>query len=82
MKWYKTDPEKGYWVNFLKRHRPELDFFSIELDGTHTSAIGVGAFVECQGWKNRKTTNALYLDEKTGMPLAMSEPFAGNYNDL
>merc|ERR1712146_718372 len=30
----------------------------------------------------RKTTNALYLTDRQGLPLAMSEPVAGNHNDL
>ena len=37
---------------------------------------------EYQGRKKRKTTNALYLTDRQGLPLAMSEPVAGNYNDL
>jgi hypothetical protein len=37
--------------------------------------------VEYQDRKKVKTTNALYLTDK-GVPLAMSEPVAGNHNDL
>ena len=35
-----------------------------------------------QGRKKRKTTNALYLTDRQGLPLAMSEPMPGNHNDL
>ena len=29
-----------------------------------------------------KTTNALFLTDKQGIPLVMSEPIQGNHNDL
>ena len=41
-----------------------------------------GESVEYQGRKKRKTTNALYLTDRQAIPLAMSEPVAGNHNDL
>ncbi|MCY1660204.1 transposase family protein [Chryseobacterium sp. SL1] len=33
------------------------------------------------GQKKRKTTNSLYLTDKNGIPLAMSEPEAGKHHD-
>src|SRR5690606_12846563 len=65
-----------------RRHRAELDLSSVDLDGSHTPAIRGGHEVEYQGRKKRKTTNALYLTDRQGLPLAMSEPVAGNHNDL
>ena len=41
-----------------------------------------GESAEYQGRKKRTTTNALYLAGRQGIPLAMSEPVAGNHNDL
>ena len=35
-----------------------------------------------QGRKKRKTTNAIYLTDRQGLPIAMSEPVSGNHNDL
>ncbi|CAA7387190.1 hypothetical protein CHRY9393_01498 [Chryseobacterium fistulae] len=35
-----------------------------------------------QGRKKRKTTNAIYLTDRNGLPLAMSIPVYGNHNDL
>ena len=32
--------------------------------------------------KKTKTTNPLYLTDRQGLPLTMSEPIAGNHNDL
>jgi len=81
-KWCMSDTLKQCWIDFLKAHKKELDLSSIDLDGSHTPAIRGGAEVEYQGRKKRKTTNALYLTDRQGLPLAMSEPLSGNHNDL
>jgi len=54
----------------------------VDLDGSHTPALRDGQGVEYQGRKRRKTTKALNLADRQGLPLAMSEPVAGNHNDL
>ena len=59
-----------------------LDLSSVDFDGSHTSTIRGGEEVEYQGRKKRKTTNALYLSDRQGLPLAISNPVAGNHNDL
>lgn len=81
-KWCMSDTLKHCWIDFLKAHKKELDLSSVDLDGSHTPAIRGGAEVEYQGRKKRKTTNALYLSDRQGLPLAMSEPISGNHNDL
>ena len=81
-KWCELHVWKSFWVELLKAHKKELDLSSIDLDGSHTPAIRGGAEVEYQGRKKRKTTNALYLTDRQGLPLAMSEPLSGNHNDL
>jgi len=81
-KWCMSDTLKQCWIDLLKAHKKELDLSSIDLDGSHTPAIRCGAEVEYQGRKKRKTTNALYLTDRQGLPLAMSEPLSGNHNDL
>ena len=81
-KWCLSDTLKQCWIDFLKTHKKELDLSSVALDGNHTPAIRGGAKVECQGRKKRKTTNALYLSDRQGLSLAMSEPISGNHNDL
>ncbi len=58
--------------------RSNFDLSSIDLDGNHTS----GTNVEYQGRKKHKTINALYLTDRQGFPLAMSEPMSGNHNGL
>lgn len=81
-KWSLAGTLKACWITFLNKHKKELDLSSVDLDGSHTPAIRGGAEVEYQGRKKRKTTNALYLSDRQGLPLAMSEPIAGNHNDL
>jgi len=81
-KWCLSGVLKDCWIQFLKIHKQELDLSSVDLDGSHTPAIRGGQSVEYQGRKKRKTTNALYLTDRQGLPLAMSEPVAGNHNDL
>ena len=81
-KWCLSDVLKASWIQFLKVHKQDLDLSSVDLDGSHTPAIRGGAQVEYQGRKKRKTTNALYLTDRQGIPLAMGEPISGNHNDL
>ena len=70
------------WTKLLERYKSNLDLSSVDLDGSHTPAIRGGEQVEYQGRKKRNTTNALYLTDRQGLPLAMSEPVAGNHNDI
>lgn len=81
-KWCVTGVWKTCWIGVLDRHKSGLDLSSVDLDGSHTPAIRGGEEVEYQGRKKRKTTNALYLSDRQGLPIAMSEPLAGNHNDL
>lgn len=81
-KWCLSNTLKDSWLKFLKTHKQQLDLSSVDLDGSHTPAIRGGQQVEYQGRKKRKTTNALYLTDRQGIPLAMSEPISGNHNDL
>jgi len=55
---------------------------SSDLDGSHTSALRGGEQVRYQGRKKRKTTNTLYLTDRQGLPIAISKPTSGNYNNL
>ena len=66
----------------MEKHKSKLDLSIVDLDGSHTPAIRGGEQVEYQGRKKRKTTNALYLTDRQGLPLAISEPLSGNHNDL
>jgi len=81
-KWCKCGFWKDCWIKFLNRHKARLDLSSVDLDGSHAPAKRGGENVEYQGRKKLKTTNSLYLTDRQGLPLAMSEPVAGNHNDL
>src|SRR5690554_1233062 len=68
-------------TTFTENNKSNLDLSSSDLDGSHTTALRGGEQVAYQGRKKRKTTNSLYLTDRQGLPLAMSEPVSGNHND-
>ena len=80
-KWGRSGTFRDCWVKFLDRNRGKHDLSSADLDGSHTPAIW-GGQVAYQGRKKRKTPNGLYLTDRQGLPLSMSEPVSGNHNDL
>jgi len=59
-----------------------LDLSSADVDGLHSTALRGGKEVAYQGRKKRKISNAIFLSDQNGIPLAMSTPCAGNHNDL
>ena len=54
---------------------------SAQLDGRHTLAKNGGAAIGYQGRKAGRTTNALFLADNQGLPLAVATPRAGNQRD-
>ena len=81
-KWCVNGIWKSCWIGIIDKHKSKFDLSSADLDGSHTPAIRGGEQVEYQGRKKCKTTNSLYLSDRQGLPIAMSEPLAGNHNDL
>ena len=81
-KWSKSDIWKSCWIDILTRNKSKIDLSSGDVDGSHTTALKGGEAVAYQARKKRKTTNALYLSDRNGLPLSMSHPIAGNHNDL
>lgn len=81
-KWSVNKDLRHCWVKVLKKYKSKLDLSSVDFDGSHTPAIRGGEQVSYQGRKKRKTTNAHYLTDRQGIPLAISEPVSGNHNDL
>ncbi|WP_345008190.1 transposase, partial [Snuella lapsa] len=81
-KWCELDVWKSCWIELLKANKSKLDLSSGDLDGSHTTALRGGQEVGYQGRKKRKTTNAIYLTDRQGLPISMSEPVSGNHNDL
>ena len=81
-KWFKDGSFQKAWLAILKQNKEVLDLSSVQLDGSHTVAKQGGEAVGYQGRKKAKTTNALFFTDKNGLPLMMSEPQAGNHNDV
>ena len=81
-KWSKDGSLKRMWINLLAINKSILDMSSVQFDGSHTPAKRGGEAVAYQARKKTKTTNALFLTDKQGIPLAMSDPIQGNHNDL
>lgn len=81
-KWCKNGDWKNSWIALLDKYKSELDMSSIDIDGSHTTALRGGEQVAYQGRKKRKTTNSLYLTDRQGIPLALSSPVAGNHHDV
>lgn len=81
-KWSKNGSWKKMWTKLLSINRSKLDMSSVQLDGSHTPAKRGGDAVAYQNRKKSKTTNALFLTDRHGLPLAMSAPISGNHHDL
>ena len=81
-KWSKDGSWKQMWTRLLFLHKSVLDMSSVQLDGSHTPAKRGGEAVGYQNRKKSKTTNSLFLTDKQGIPVAISEPISGNHNDL
>lgn len=81
-KWCKAGIWKDCWSSILQKNKSKIDLSSGDIDGSHTPALRGGEAVGYQGRKKRKTTNAIYLADRNGLPLAMSTPVCGNHNDL
>lgn len=73
---------KSLWINLLSKHRDKLDMSSVDWDGSHTRTTKGGESVGYQGRKKSNTTKALYLADRRGIPLAISEPISGEHHDL
>lgn len=80
--WVKDGSWKAVWIALLKAHKSCLDLSSMQLDGSQTIAKKQGEHIGYQGRKKAKTTNALFLCDNEGQPLALATPQAGNHNDL
>lgn len=54
----------------------------MQLDGSQTPAKHGGEHIGYQSRKAANTTNALFLSDNQGLPLAMATPRDGNHHDL
>jgi len=81
-KWVKDGSFRKAWVALLKANAGVLDLSSMQLDGSHTPAKNGGEHIGYQSRKSSKTTNALFLSDNQGLPLAVATPQSGNHHDL
>lgn len=81
-KWSKDGSWYRLWTALLELNKRYLNMSSVQLDGSHTPVKRGGIAVAYQGRKKAKTTNMLFLTDRQGIPLACSQPIAGNHNDL
>ena len=81
-KWSKGGEWETAYAEILKKDKGRVDLSLSHIDGSHTPAYRGGEKVEYQGRKKRNTTNALYLSDRNGILLAMSEPQSGNHTDI
>lgn len=79
--WSQQGAWRKLWLNLLHLHRRLLDLSSIQLDGSHTPAKNGGVAVGYQGRKATRTTNALFVADNQGQPLAVATPQAGQHHD-
>ena len=79
--WGKQGAWQNVWLTSLRLHRRTLDLSSVQPDGSHTLAKNGGAAIGYQGRKAGRTTNALFLADNQGLPLAMAMPQASNQHD-
>lgn len=81
-RWVKEGSWKKAWIALLKANRTSLDLSSMQLDGSQTLCKKQGEHIAYHGRRKARTTNALFLADNEGQPLAMATPQAGNHNDL
>lgn len=81
-KWCVNGEWERSWLHILENHKFKLDLSTSSIDGSHTKALRGGEEVEFQTRKMSKTTNALYLTDNQGLPIAISSPVSGNHHDL
>ena len=72
---------KKLWLASLRLHRRPFDLSSVQPEGSHTPAKNGGAAIGYQARKAGRTTNALFLADNQGLPLAVATPQAGNQYD-
>ena len=81
-KWCKMGVFEKIYTSLLRDHKEVLDCSIINLDGSHSPVKNGGSQVGYQGRKKSKTTNLLFLSDKTGLPLSISSAISGEHNDL
>lgn len=80
--WCKDGSWQKSWESPLGRNRDMIDLSSADLDGSHTVARRGGEEVGGAAHKAAQTTNAIFITDRQGIPMAMSEPKSGKHHDV
>jgi transposase len=80
--WIKDGSWRTAWIELLKANHNFVDLSSMQLDGSQTPCKKQCENRGYQGRKKTTTTNALFLSDNSGQPLAIATPQAGNHSDL
>jgi len=79
-KWSNSKSFKNMFDNIVKENNGKYDLSVIHLDGTQTIAKKGGSKT-AYGRKKYKTTNALFMTDKNGLPISLCKLNSGNHND-
>lgn len=80
--WCKDGSWQKSWESLLGRNRDKIDLSSADLDGSHTVARRGGEEVGGAAHKAAQTTNAIFVTDRQGIPIAISEPKSGKHHDV
>ena len=80
--WCKDGSWQKSWESLLGRNRDKIDLSSADLDGSHTVARRGGEEVGGATHKAAQTTNAIFITDRQGIPVAISEPKSGKHHDV
>lgn len=81
-RWVIDGSWRRVWIALLHANKHRLDLSSMQLDGSQSPAKKQGEHIGYQGRKKCRTTNALFLCDNRGQPLAIATPQSGEHNDL
>lgn len=81
-KWVANGMWRNVWIGMLQANKHHLNLSSMQLDGSQSPAKKQGEAIGYQGRKKCRTTNALFLCDSEGQPLALATPQSGAHNDL
>lgn len=73
--WCKDGSWQKSWESLLGRNRDMIDLSSADLDGSHTVARRGGEEVGGAAHKAAQTTNAIFIADRQGIPMAMQQPY-------
>ncbi len=80
--WCKDGSWQKSRESLLGRNRDKIDLSSADIDVSHTVARRGGGEVGGAAHKAAQTTNAIFITDRQGIPVAISEPKSGKHHDV